>query len=581
MNARFSALSIASFCMLLYATTATAQTTKAFLESDGSVNTISLNNNINPTAPQKLINQLPGWPVKMASNASFKNMRCVAAEDIDADGRKEVLVASNNLLCAYNDDGSILWSKTLIGTAIYPPTVGDIDNDGQFEIAQATGGSPADGRIYLLDHNGNDIPGWPINHSDHWILCSPVMTDINGDDTLELIYNERVYPQGNLHIRNMDGTSFSANWPVVIDATPSVTPSAGDIDGDGSKEIILCSYNDILAFNLNGALKNGFPVLNTNTTFSYQSPLLVDLDGDGTLNIVGSTIGNVPEFYVLNHDGTYHNGWPVAVPDANWTYCPPAVADLNQSGNFSLFFTRPINDTVLPMLFGFDKNAVMLSNFPMSARGGDEGIVTIADVDGDSQYEIVTGSNLCDGGFGVIHAFKMDGSGEAAGFPLRPQGFSFMNGANLADINNDGLLELISLSYDQTFTATDSTIVNVYALNVPCSDSTVLFGTYKGSNLRNGLITSGLPPYSVQEAQSNISVSVHPNPASDFLVLDFEISDEYSVSLINAAGQVVFEEPCCYEKSIIIDLKSHAEGMYHLKIESAEGFVLKQVVLER
>ena len=581
MNARSTSLIMAALCLIFCSYNSMAQTTRAFLETDGSVNVILLNGDIKPDTQEKLISQLPGWPVKMASNASFKNMRCVAAEDIDADGRKEILVASNNLLCAYNDDGSILWSKTLIGTAIYPPTVGDMNNDGQFEIAQATGGSPANGRVYLLDHNGNDLPGWPINHSNHWILCSPVMADVNGDNTLEIIYNERVYPQGNLHIRNMDGTSLNANWPVVIDATPSVTPSAGDIDGDGNKEIILCSYNDILAFDLNGALKAGFPVLNTNTTFSYQSPLLVDLDGDGTLNIVGSTIGDVPEFYVLNHDGTYHSGWPVAVPDANWTYCPPAVADLNQNGNYSLFFTRPVNDTVLPILYGFDKNAVALSNFPMSARGGDEGIITIADVDGDLQYEIVTGSNLCDGESGFIHAFKMDGSGEAAGFPLRPQGFSFMNGANLADINNDGMLELISVSYDQTFTATDSTIVNVYALNVPCTDSTVLFGTYKGSNLRNGLITSGLPPYSVQEAQNNISVSVHPNPASDFLFLDFEISDMYSISITNAAGQIVFKEPCCRKKSLSIDLKNYSGGIYHLKIENAEGFVLKRVVVER
>ncbi|KAF5036054.1 Repeat domain in Vibrio, Colwellia, Bradyrhizobium and Shewanella [anaerobic digester metagenome] len=581
MNTRFTALINAALCLLLLSTTTKAQTYRAVLETDGSVNTIAVSNNIQTTAQEKLINQLPGWPVKMASNASFKNMRCAAAEDIDADGSKEILVASNNLLCAYNDDGSVLWTKILTGTAIYPPTIGDMNNDGLFEIAQATGGSPANGRIYLLDNNGNDIPGWPLNHSDHWILCSPVMADVNEDSTLELIYNERVYPQGNLHIRNMDGTSFSANWPVVIDATPSVTPSVGDIDGDGNKEIILCSYNDILAFDLNGALKAGFPVLNTNTTFSYQSPLLVDLDGDGTLNIVGSTIGDVPEFYVLNHDGTYHNGWPVAVPDGNWTYCPPAVADLNQNGNYSLFFTRPINDTILPMLFGFDKNAVALSSFPMSARGGDEGIVTIADVDGDSQYEIVTGSNLCDGGLGFIHAFEIDGSGEAAGFPLTPQGFSFMNGANLSDINSDGLLELISVSYDQTFTATDSTIINVYALNVPCNDSTVLFGTYKGSNLRNGLITSGLPPYSVQESQKNISVSVHPNPASDFLFLDFKTDDSYSVTLINAAGQVVYMEPRYHRKSLSIDLKNYSVGRYQLKVENTEGFVMKRIVVER
>jgi len=481
-------------CALALWTVLPAQVYRASLGEDGAVLTTKVSEKGSQPAKATLFNQLPGWPKKIAAHPNFKNMRGATIADINNDGVNEILAASYNTLYAFKADGSLLWSKQLTGAAIYPPTVADINLDGQLEIAQATGGSPANGRIYLMDKNGNNLPGWPLNFSSHWILCSPVMADVNGDDSLEIIFNERVYPQGKLHIRKIDGSSLNDNWPVTIDATPSVTPSVGDIDGDGNKEIILCSYNDVLAFGLDGALKPGFPVLDPNTTFSYQSPLLVDLDGNGKLNIVGSTIGDVPEFYALNFDGTSHTGWPVPIPDASWTYCPPAVADLNQNGNYSIFFTRPINDTVMPMLYGFDKDANTLSNFPKSARGGDEGIVTIADVDNDGQYEIVTGSNLCDGGFGFIHAFKMNGSGEAAGFPLRPQGFSYMNGADLADMNNDGMLELVSLSYDQTFSTTDSAIVNAYALNVPCTASTVLFGTYKGSNSRDGLITASTPP---------------------------------------------------------------------------------------
>lgn len=563
-----------------------AQVYRASLGEDGAVMTTKVSDKGNQSVKSPLFNQLPGWPKKIAAHPNFKNMRGATIADIDNDGVNEVLVASYKTLYVFKDNGSLLWSKLLIGAAIYPPTVADINLDGHLEIAQATGGSPANGRIYLLDHNGSDLSGWPLNFSSHWILCSPVMADVNGDDTLEIIFNERIYPTGNLQIRKINGSTLNANWPVAIDATPSVTPSVGDIDGDGSKEIILCSYNDVLAFGLDGALKPGFPVLNPNTTFSYQSPLLVDLDGNGKLNIVGSTTGDVPEFYALNFDGTYHSGWPVTVPDSNWTYCPPAVADLNHNGNYSIFFTRPINDTIMPMLYGFDKNATMLNNFPVSARGGDEGIITIADVDNDGQYEIITGSNLNDGGNGFIHAFKMDGTGEAAGFPLRPQGFSYMNGADLADVNNDGMLELVSLSYDQTFSVSDSAIVNVYALNVPYTPTTVLFGTYKGSNSRSGLIAA-LPNtgYAVNDAQNSTMV-VYPNPSRGTFTLELnpENAQDFDVTVYNSIGMIVFQKPgipVAGKHVMEINLGTLPEGVYMLNVRNKDTVLNKQIVINR
>jgi hypothetical protein len=202
--------------------------------------------------------------------------------------------------------------------------------------------------------------------------------------------------------------------------------------------------------------------------------------------------------------------------------------DLTGNGPYSLFFTKPNGDEVLPMLFGYSPNAEPLNNFPVSARGGDEGIITVADIDNDGQQEIITGSNLCEDTVGFIHGFKMDGSGEVPGFPLRPRGFSFMNGADLADMNNDGMLELISLSYEQTFSATDSAIVNVYSLNVPCTAGTVLFGTYKGDNTRSGLITAPAPP-----AGYTLSGTVtYPNPGQTPL-------ESITLTLKNSTGAII------------------------------------------
>lgn len=551
-----------------------AQVYQAFLGEDGATLTNKLSDCGDLQKTHEAYKMKSGWPLRLPANASFKNMRGAAIADLDGDGDLEIVVASDKLLCAYHHDASLHWSKTLSGAAIYPPAIGDMDLDGDLEIAQATGGIPADGRIYLLDHNGNDLSGWPQNFSSHWILCSPVMADADGNDTLELIFNERVSPQGLLHICKINGNSISAHWPVTINATPSVTPSVGDIDQDGNMEIILCSYNDILAFDLNGDLKPGFPVLNVNTTFSYQSPLLADLDASGNLNIIGSTTGDIPEFYVLNHDGSYHTGWPVPVPDANWTYCPPAIADFNHDGQFSIFMSRPIGDTVLPMLFGWDHDGVSLDHFPVSAQGGDEGMITIADVDNDGEYEILTASNLCVSGQGFIHAFKTDGSGEAAGFPLRPAGFSYMNGANLADVDNDGMLELFALTYDQTFSPTDSVSLNLYELNVPCTNNTIAFGTYKGENTRDGCILS--PAAGITDPSGNGDYNIFPNPADQYvnLRLPADIRGDIVMRVFSINGQLLSEKTIAAatgRQMIQVDISRFPAGLLLLQIQNGSG----------
>jgi hypothetical protein len=90
------------------------------------------------------------------------------------------------------------------------------------------------------------------------------------------------------------------------------------------------------------------------------------------------------------------------------------------------------------------------------------------------------------------------------------------------------MLELISLSYEQTFSATDSAIVNVYSLNVPCTAGTVLFGTYKGDNTRSGLITAPAPP-----AGYTLSGTVtYPNPGQTPL-------ESITLTLKNSTGAII------------------------------------------
>ncbi|HOI31898.1 MAG TPA: T9SS type A sorting domain-containing protein, partial [Bacteroidales bacterium] len=187
--------------------------------------------------------------------------------------------------------------------------------------------------------------------------------------------------------------------------------------------------------------------------------------------------------------GSYRAGWPVAVPENYWTYSPPTVVDLNGDGNYSIFMSRPTGEDAAPMLYGFNPDGSMMDNFPITKSGGLEGFISVADIDADGEHELIFGSNLMIEGMGFIHAYKMDGSGELEGFPLRPTGFTFMNGANLGDIDGDGLVDLVALSYEQNFSPTDSVFINAYRLEVDIETANILAGTYKGSNDHSGHIT--------------------------------------------------------------------------------------------
>lgn len=129
--------------------------------------------------------------------------------------------------------------------------------------------------------------------------------------------------------------------------------------------------------------------------------------------------------------------------------------------------------------------------------------VTLADLDGDGADEIITTFNLMEDGNGYIRAWEMDGMEITDGFPLRPQGLTYMNGANLGDINGDGMLEIVTLSYINNYSPDDPVTVTAYALNQPVQN--LRFGCYKGSNNRCGWIRHIMPPVIICNPVQNLT----------------------------------------------------------------------------
>lgn len=568
------------FALLIALTPSVAQTMlgkKASLNEDGTlhVETVTLPEYYT-TVSQREVSPSQLFRFGEPANPQIKNSRGTTLADIDNDGIDEIIYGIDTTLYALEGDGTILWTKEVLGPILLPPTVVDMDEDGDMEVIVNTGYPTTVGRIYALDHNGADLAGWPLNFDDKWMINAPAVSDLDGNGTLDIIACRRVgSAEGYVHALNLDGTPINANWPVQFDATPAFTPSIGDIDNDGTKDVVIAtSSTGMYAYDSNGTLLTGFPLTDPNVKYSYQSPILVDLDDDDTLEIVGSNHGDSPGFYVMDHDATYAPGWPIAL--GGWTYSPATVADLEGDGTYEIFMAdrnTSGNGDPLDVIYGLAPDGSNLANFPISKYGGNEGVLTIADINDDNVYDIIFSSTLTDmDGYGYIHAFSTDGSGELPDFPLRTRGYTFLNGAVIGDVDGDGLMDLTANSYTQTFGAgVDSTFVHVYNLDVPYNASKILRNGYKGNNYRDGLVTEIVA--GVNDITATNSIEVSPNPSEGILNISFPIAlQDATVQVYSVDGKVVFSEATSIQQNTPLqyNLKSLKNGLYFVTITSGK-----------
>jgi len=269
-------------------------------------------------------NTLPGWPKQ--TGAPFA-ASCVAG-DVDGDGAFELVSGDWSVAYIWEGDGTPLPGWPRSPGAYVAPALGDMDKDGEMEIVY----SGTDNRLYLWHEDGSLMPGWPF--AAPALIGSPVIADIDNDDTLEIVaatYQGPVGPDSfEVYAWEADG-SVIGGFPVWTSGVNKSAPAIGDIDLDGDQEIIVISYHTsnldfIYAFGPGGVLEPGWPVRAEYVRLS--SPALGDIDGDGDLEILCGgydAAATTEKMYAYHHGGTPVAGWPVVLDH------PGASGNINSS----------------------------------------------------------------------------------------------------------------------------------------------------------------------------------------------------------------------------------------------------------
>jgi len=306
--------------------------------------------------------------------------------DIDVDGVREVIFTSwdHYLYVLDGRTGSVEKSVDLHDTAGATPAVADLDNDGIYEL------------VVPADITTNTAAGLPDQGGILHVLTN---------------YGQAIVPGWDTQVATSTSADFRGKFePQSLWSSPKVV----DLDRDGTVEIIQGTGNFFLddrgqyvkIWNADGTLRQQLDT----TGRVLASPLVADLDGNGTYEIIAATVqGHVHAFSsngtqlfdteVLPYNDDTLNGVDQDLPIARQ---PVAVDIDNADGDLEILVS--IGSQVIIL----DSDGTQLTNqdLPERAFSTYAGSPVAKDIDGDGKLDIVSGGTTLSNDQAVIFRFE-------------------------------------------------------------------------------------------------------------------------------------------------------------------------------
>ena len=226
----------------------------------------------------------------------------------------------------------------------------------------------------------------------------------------------------------------------------SANVSIGDVNGDGHADIVLAKgrHWPLVDRVLLGDGRGGFPSahdLGTASDRSYSGHL-VDLDGDGDLDVVISNDDPDPKLVYLN-DGTGHFRAGSNYGRPEWSTRNATVVDLNGDGRSDIVVANRTGSkpgaNYICLNHGDGRFDATCDKF----SGESATTITAADITGDGRIDLVVPHR--DGG--QSHVYVNAGNGTFPGSARVPFGpaTAHIRMSAAADLNGDGLQDLVTI----------------------------------------------------------------------------------------------------------------------------------------
>jgi outer membrane protein assembly factor BamB len=322
----------------------------------------------------------------------------------------------------------ILWWYELKDSAFGQACGGDLDGDGKIEIV--FGCYRNDSSVYVLNAEDGSLL-WKFNTSDGRVEgcndVAPLIYDVDGDGTKEVIVPSSCNPT-TFCFNGVDG---SLKWTAPTRGSDS-PPTIGDIDGDNEFEIL---HGEFLGYVICFDAKTGnrkWELLVQPNTWIQTAPTLVDIDGDGLLDFVVATwclsksdTNRVYAFRGYDQKLLWRKDISATV------YHGTSVADIDRDGKFELIFGD--YDGVLYVLNAEDGSTKWTYSIPNWYYIGSP--ISIADVEGDGFCELLFST--------AFHIVAMTKDGNILwSYQLNNESPSF-RGVALSDLDNDNLPDVV------------------------------------------------------------------------------------------------------------------------------------------
>lgn len=323
--------------------------------------------------------------------------------------------------------------------------IGDLDKDGIVELVAPS----HDGTIYVYRGDGVDTGGGtPLLWSTTQVgkAAEPALADLDMDGDAEIV----VSGENGTYALNYDGSTYWYTDTIqgFDDTYGWGGPTIGNLDLEPGPEIVIAASGDALyVLDYDGEVLFDTPIGDWPTV-----PVLSDLTGDGIQDILyaqGTTLTLLDYYNATNIEWTHthtYTGYALG------TFGAPAIADVDgkQPGGDD---GPEIVINWGPTIEVLDADGSHLWDYSLGYNYYRPSHVTIADVDGDGEIEILTASALHVGFWVDYHTlFVLNADGTLLWQQNMGDTSASASGVATQDLDGDGIWEVLWNGLNEGFT---------------------------------------------------------------------------------------------------------------------------------